>query len=162
MSKVKAKHNKLNKPEDGNFGKMWNYICDQHDVKECYQEGFFDPLAGNLMAGDTIRILEVRDKRIFSMADGIVLEVIHTNRLDKVEFFPLSSKVLKFPVRNFKEPAKEYEAPTEYIQGTGAVEYNPGKKTYNILCEGKIISECVNKERAHAIARGDFPIPVYN
>jgi hypothetical protein len=161
MSKVKAKHSKLNKPEDGNFGKIWNYICDQHDVKECYQEGFFDTMVGNLMAGDTIRILEVRDKRVRSMAEGIVLEVIRGKQVDKVEFFPLASKVLKFPIKTFEEPNKEDEVPAEYIQGEGTVEYNPGKKAYMILCDGKIVSQCANKERAHAVARGDFPIPVY-
>jgi|TARA_R110000803_G_scaffold137219_4_gene204219 hypothetical protein len=161
MSKVKAKHNKLNKPEDGNFGKVWNYICDQHDVKECYQVGFFDPLAGNLMAGDTIRILEVRDNRVRAMTEGIVLEILRTKQADTVEFFPLISKVIKFPVRTFKEPNKEEQVPATYIQGAGTVEYNIGKKAYMILCDGKIISQCVNKERAHAVARGDFPVPVY-
>jgi len=125
------------------------------------KKAFFDTMSGNLMAGDTIRILELRDNRVRSMAEGIVLEVIRNKQADKVEFFPLTSKVLKFPIKTFEKPNKEDKVPAEFIQGEGTVEYNPGKKSYMILCDGKIVSQCANKERAHAVARGDFPIPVY-
>ncbi len=161
MSKVKAKHNKLNKPEDGNFGKLWNYICDQHGVAECFEEGFFDPMSGNLMAGDIIRILEIQTNRIRSMSEGIVLEVVKTKQRDSVDFFPLSTKILKFPLKTYDAPAEDEEVPAEYIKGTGTVKYNPGKKAYMISCDGKVVSQCANSERAHGIARGDFPIPVY-
>ena len=107
MQKVKAKHHKLNKPEDGNFGKQWNYICDQHKVQECYEKGFFDPLAGNFMAGDTIRILEVRDGRVRSFAEGIIIEVMSDQKADRVEFHPLGSKVIVFPRKNSQDLPEE-------------------------------------------------------
>ena len=72
---IKARSNKLNKPEDGNFGKVWNYICDQHDLKECFNPGFFNTLGGNLMAGDIIRMIEIKQNRIQSLFEGIILEV---------------------------------------------------------------------------------------
>mgnify|MGYP005670316705 CR=1 FL=1 len=162
MQKVKAKHHKLNKPEDGNFGKQWNYICDQHKVQECYEKGFFDPLAGNFMAGDTIRILEVRDGRVRSFAEGIIIEVMSDQKADRVEFHPLGSKVIVFPRKNSKDlPEEKKEIAPEFIQGEGTVKYNFGKKMYSILSDGKCIAECSNKERAHSVARGDVPIPVY-
>ena len=156
---IKARSNKLNKPEDGNFGKVWNYICDQHDLKECFNPGVFNTLGGNLMAGDIIRMIEIRQKRIQSLFEGIIVEVITEKPGYNVIFHPISEKILRFPSAKPKEEPKEDPAP-EFISGTGLVEWNLGKRAYVISVKGKHICEVENKDEAHAIARGDKPIPV--
>ena len=156
---LKARTNKLNKPEDGNFGKVWNYICDQHEIKECFTEGFFNPVGGNLMAGDTVRMMEIRQNRIMAICDGIILEVKNDATGYNVEFHPLSTKISNFPRPKVKKEKPKDEAPPEFILGTGLVEWNLGKRAYTIFANGKPVCEVENKAEAHAIARGDKPIP---
>jgi|TARA_R110000744_G_scaffold375956_2_gene489842 hypothetical protein len=157
---IKAKAHRLNKPEDGNFGKIWNYICDQHEIKECFTEGFFSTMGGNLMAGDTVRMIEIRKNRIISLCEGIVLEVTKNTTGYKVEFHPLSEKIKRFPLgEGVKEKPSTEPAPV-FISGTGLVEWNLGKRTYVITADGKPVCEIDNKAEAHAVARGDKPLPV--
>tara|TARA_B100000287_G_C20644690_1_gene784677 strand:- start:1382 stop:1861 length:480 start_codon:yes stop_codon:yes gene_type:complete len=156
---IKAKAHKLNKPEDGNFGKVWNYICDQHEIKECFNPGFFNTLGGNLMAGDMIRMIEIRQNRVHSLFEGIILEVTAEKNGPNVVFYPINDKVLRFPTSKSKEAPKEDPLP-EFISGTGAVEWNLGKRAYVISVDGKPVCEIENKDEAHAVARGDKPIPV--
>jgi len=157
---IKAKAHRLNKPEDGNFGKVWNYICDQHEIKECFKEGFFNTLGGNLMAGDVVRMIEIRQNRILSLCEGIILEVTKNQTGYQVEFHPLSEAIKRFPQgKAVKETAVAEPAP-EFISGTGSVEWNLGKRTYVITADGKPVCEIENKAEAHAVARGDKPIPV--
>lgn len=156
---IKAKAHKLNKPEDGNFGKVWNYICDQHEIKECFNPGFFNTLGGNLMAGDMIRMIEIKQNRVHSLFEGIILEVTTEKNGQNVVFYPINDKVLRFPTTKPKEAPKEDPLP-EFISGTGAVEWNLGKRAYVISVNGKPVCEIENKDEAHAVARGDKPIPV--
>ena len=156
---IRAKAHRLNKPEDGNFGKVWNYICDQHEIKECFNEGFFSPMGGNLMAGDMIRMIEIRQNRILSLCEGIVLEVIKTKTGYQVEFHPLSDKIKRFPRGKVIDKEPSTEAPPVFISGTGLVEWNLGKRTYVITADGKPVCEIDNKAEAHAVARGDKPLP---
>jgi len=156
---IKAKAHRLNKPEDGNFGKVWNYICDQHEIKECFKEGFFSPMGGNLMAGDMIRMIEIRQNRIISLCEGIILEVVKTKTGYQVEFHPLSDKIKRFPRGKVIDETPPMEAPPVFISGTGSVEWNLGKRTYVITADGKPVCEIDNKAEAHAVARGDKPLP---
>ncbi len=156
---IKAKSNKLNKPEDGNFGKVWNYICEYHELTECFNPGFFNTLGANLMAGDIIRMMEIKDKRVLALYEGIILEVQNTKTGHNVIFHPLSEKITRFPEAKIA-PKKEEVAPPEFISGTGSVTWNLGKKAYIISVGGKPICEIENKEEAHAVARGDKPLPV--
>ena len=157
---IKAKAHRLNKPEDGNFGKVWNYICDQHEIKECYNKGFFNTMGGNLMAGDTVRMIEIRNNRILSLSEGIVLEVTKSKIGFDVEFYPLDKQIIRFPQGEAAKEKAPAAASPEFISGTGSVEWNLGKRTYVITADGKTVCEIDNKAEAHAIARGDQPIPV--
>ena len=157
---IKAKAHRLNKPEDGNFGKFWNYICDQHEIKECFKEGFFNSMGGNLMAGDTVRMIEIRQNRIISLCEGIVLEVTKNKTGYQVEFHALSEAIKRFPQGKIKTETSAAAPPLEFISGTGSVEWNLGKRAYIITADGKPVCEIENKAEAHAVARGDKPIPV--
>lgn len=113
------------------------------------------------MAGDTVRMMEIRQNRVMAVCEGIILEVKHTETGYNVEFHPLSTKISKFPRPKIeKEKPKEEEAPPEFILGTGLVEWNLGKRAYTVFANGKPVCEVENKAEAHAIARGDKPIPV--
>ena len=60
-------------------------------------------------------------------------------------------------------PAKKEEKVEpipEYIKGDGQVEWDYKKRIYQIKEQGMVIAETKNKQTAHAIARGDKPIPV--
>lgn len=160
---MRAKANKLNKPEDGNFGKTWNYICDQHDISECFKPGFFNTIGGNLMAGDQIRMIRMQgEKRVLGVCDGIVIQVETTKMGWVVDFHPMQSTVLDFKdVPTSDQPAAEpEEAGPEFIKGTGKVEWNINKKHYSVFDDGREVCIVYKKSEAHAISRGDKPIPV--
>ena len=158
---MKARANKLNKPEDGNFGKTWNYICDQHSIKECFAPGFFNTIGGNLMAGDQIRMIRMySDKRVAGLCDGIVLEVKDSKHGWEVEFRPLQTDIVDFgPPKHEPRETPKAEGP-EYIKGEGRVEWNFGKKSYTVFEDGKEVYQTSKKAEANAVARGDQPIPV--
>jgi hypothetical protein len=156
---LKAKSHKLNKPEDGNFGKVWNYICEHHELTECFNPGFFNTLGANLMAGDTIRMMEIKNGRVLALYEGIILEVQITKTGHNVVFHPLSENIVRFPEAKPKVE-KEEALPPEFISGTGSVIWNLGKRAYVISVNGKPVCEVENKQEAYAIARGDKPLPV--
>ena len=112
------------------------------------------------MAGDTVRMMEIRQNRVMAVCEGIILEVKHTETGYNVEFHPLSTKISKFPRPKIEKEKPKEEAPPEFILGTGLVEWNLGKRAYTIFANGKPVCEVENKAEAHAIARGDKPIPV--
>tara|TARA_R110002096_G_scaffold53659_1_gene139266 strand:+ start:843 stop:1319 length:477 start_codon:yes stop_codon:yes gene_type:complete len=155
---IKARTNNLNKPEDGNYGKQYNYICKDHDISTCFQPGFFDPLSGNFMAGDTVRCIKISNERVVAMAEGIVLEVETTSNARKVEFKSIS-EITTFPKKPAEEKVKEADGPT-YIGENGTVKYNYTNKNWDILVDDVIVHTSNNKIEANSIARGDQPIPV--
>lgn len=156
---IKAKTHNLNKPEDGNYGKQFNYICKDHDINTCFQPGFFDPLSGNFMAGDTVRCIKIKDERVTAMAEGIVLEVNSTSTVRAVEFTPIS-KVTTFSDKLPEEDKPKEEDGPDYIRENGTVKYNYTNKNWDILVDGEIVHTSNNKIEANSIARGDQPIPV--
>jgi len=111
------------------------------------------------MAGDMIRMIEIRQNRILSLCEGIILEVTKTKTGYQVEFHPLSDKIKRFPRGKVIDKEPSTEAPPVFISGTGLVEWNLGKRTYVITADGKPVCEIDNKAEAHAVARGDKPLP---
>ena len=111
------------------------------------------------MAGDMIRMIEIKQNRVHSLFEGIILEVTTEKNGQNVVFYPINDKVLRFPTAKSKEAPKEDPLP-EFISGPGAVEWNLGKRAYVISVNGKPVCEIENKDEAHAVARGDKPIPV--
>ena len=103
--------------------------------------------------------MEIKNKRVLALFEGIVLEVQVTKTGYNVVFHPISSKITRFPLPEIKQETKEKDPP-EFISGTGSVAWNLGKKAYIISVNGKPICEIENKEEAHAVARGDQPLPV--
>ena len=168
---IKAKTQHLNKPEDGNYGKQFNYICKDHDVTTCFQPGFFDTLTGNFMAGDTIRCIKIVEERVVAVADGIVLEVQINGNVRTVDFKSLldagatgpeqtTAQVTTFAGKPLiKGEEKEVDGP-EYIKENGVVKWNPGKKVFEVRVKDQVVYATKEKSEALNIARGDQPIPV--
>tara|TARA_R110000803_G_scaffold95011_2_gene162762 strand:+ start:113 stop:595 length:483 start_codon:yes stop_codon:yes gene_type:complete len=157
---IKARTNNLNKPEDGNYGKNFNYICKDHGVSTCFQPGFFDTLTGNFMAGDTIRCLKIVKERVSAMCDGIVLETKVNGNVRTVDF-RATGDVVEFSETPFIEVEEEKipDAP-KYIKEDGTSKWNPGRKAYQVIVNGEVVYETPEKQLAQQIARGDQPVPV--
>ena len=158
---IKARTNNLNKPEDGNYGKNFNYICKDHDVKTCFKPGFFDTLTGNFMAGDTIRCLKIEKERVLAMCDGVVLETRVNGNVRTVDFRATSDVVDFSESLSLEEPEEEDtpDAP-KYIKEDGTVKWNLGRKVYQVVVKGEVVYETPEKQLAQQIARGDQPVPV--
>tara|TARA_R100001244_G_scaffold130372_1_gene102462 strand:+ start:819 stop:1388 length:570 start_codon:yes stop_codon:yes gene_type:complete len=171
LSMIKAKTQHLNKPEDGNYGKQFNYICKDHDVNTCFQPGFFDTLTGNFMAGDTIKCIKIEKERVVAVADGIVLEVQINGNVRTVDFRPVlgagasgiegtTAQVTTFAGKPLiVDEETEVDGP-EYIKENGTVKWNPGKKVFEVRVEDQVVYATKEKPEALKIARGDQPIPV--
>jgi hypothetical protein len=156
---IKAKTNNLNKPEDGNYGKQFNYICKDHDVNTCFQPGFFDTLAGNFMAGDTIKCIKIVKERVVTVAEGMIIEVQISGNVRTVEFQPTTKLTTIAGKHCTEEEEKEANGP-EYIKENGSVNYNYKLRRWDVMVEGKVVYESDDKQEAQSIARGDLPIPV--
>lgn len=155
---IKAKSNKLNKPEDGNFGKNFNYVCEQHSVEVCFRDGFFDTLAGNFMAGDNISCLHIIDNILLATCEARVVFVDQDAvKTAKVEVHK-ASEIMSFG--KIPESIIEKELPgPEYIKKDGVAIYNKKKRTYEVWMDDKIVCDSRNKKYAEEIARGDRPLP---
>jgi hypothetical protein len=160
---IKAKTHNLNKPEDGNYGKTFNYICKDHDVQTCFVPGFFSTLAGNFMAGDSIRCMKIVKERITHLCEGIVLTVDIDGNKRTVDFRPITPKIITFPEENYlqarPQEMQEGEAREEFIKNDGVVKRNQKNKNYDVYMNDIVVCSTTNKTAADAIARGDRPIP---
>lgn len=156
---IKAKTNNLNKPEDGNYGKDFNYICKDHDINVCFQPGFFDTLAGNFMASDTITCIKIIKERVVSRCKGIILEVQINGNVRRVDFAPLGDIEVFAGKHLTIEEEKKIPAPLKYIKSNGEFKWNPGKQIFQIYEDKKLVHETREKQDAIAIARGDLAIP---
>ena len=157
MSDHRALAHKLTRSEDGTFGSNWNYTCDQHPLTYCLEPNYFSSLIGNFLIGDTLRLTEIRDDRVCSTR--LVMIVFKDTLLSEVEVQKISDIVTfkhNIPVK--KE--SKVEPMPEYIKGDGQVEWDYKKRIYQIKEQGNVVAETKNKQAAHAIARGDKPIPV--
>jgi len=157
---IKAKTNNLNKPEDGNYGKQFNYICKDHDINTCFQPGFFDTLTGNFMAGDSIRCMKIVKERIVAMCDGVVLEVCVNGNVRNVDFIPIGDIITFSEGRNIQPEKEKAPAAPIYIKEDGTVKWNLGRKVYQVVVKGEVVYETPEKQLAQQIARGDQPVPV--
>jgi hypothetical protein len=160
---IKAKTHNLNKPEDGNYGKQFNYICKDHDVQTCFQPNFFDTLAGNFMAGDTIRCLKIVKERVTHMCEGVVLSVNIDGNKREVDFRPIVAKIMTFPEVNYlhdnDQKLEEKESHEEYIKKDGVAKYNKKTRQYEVFVDDIIVYASQNKKFAEEVARGDKAIP---
>lgn len=158
----KARTHNLIRSTDGNYGTHWTYLCDNGmDIKECFEPNFFSTLKSNLLAGDTIRVIEMTGKRgpVKAACLGIVISVHES--LPEVIFKPYDDAGIHYYKDDSSPEEKEdpYQLPPKFIEGSGQVEKDENSGMYVVKCDGKIICETEKKGLAMAISRGDTPIP---
>lgn len=151
----KASSHRLSKSDDGQFGKMWAYLCSHHSVEPCFEEGFFNTLRSNLTVGDTIRCIEVRGDP-FSVKAHVVefCDAMVVRRAEKaVVVAPIGNSV------RFSEGSSQSADDGNYISG-GRVEWVLSRREHVVTVDGAEVFATTNKGLAHAVAKGERPIPV--
>lgn len=128
-------------------------------------ERFFNHVRDNLRVGDEIAICRY-DKIANNHNDTRLVEFctvrVHEKHAGGVKLF-----VVQAPIDVAASYAEAGDDTIEggaenYISGNGEVKWNPGRKCYELLCDGKVILTDIpreNKERAQQMARGDIPLP---
>jgi len=159
---IKAKAHKLNKPEDGNRGKIYNYLCDQHDIEVCFRPGFLDTLFGNFLIGDEICFLHVEEEVLVATCSARVLFIDSDPKAQiKIKIAP-SSELRRFNVKEEEKEPVEEEPKEEYIKKDGVAIYNKKRRKYEVFMDDEIVYASQNKTHAEAVARGDKPIPQHS
>tara|TARA_R110002020_G_scaffold379230_1_gene590393 strand:+ start:2754 stop:3233 length:480 start_codon:yes stop_codon:yes gene_type:complete len=157
MSDHRALAHKLTRSEDGTFGSNWNYTCDQHPLNYCLETNYFSSLIGNFLIGDSLRLTEIRDDRVYSTC--LVMIVFKDVITGDVEVQKLSD-IVTFEHKIPAKTKEKLDPLPQYIKGDGQVEWDYKKRIYQIKDQGNVVAEVKSKQMAHAVARGDKPIPV--
>jgi hypothetical protein len=157
----KAKPHQLTRSGDGQFGTQWNYECKDHPIEEAMKDGYFDNTVGNLLPGDSIRVVEMKDNIVTAFCDFIVV----SKSPAAVYCRPSMKDIVRFAKPAVREDDKRravYTAPPapKYIQGTGEVKWSAGQKKFIITVDGKEVAAVRDKDEAYSIARGDLAMPV--
>lgn len=159
-SNMRARQNKLLQSSDGNFGTNYTYICDNNQpIERCLEKDFFETVKTRLGPADTIRVVEVKDKKVTA---AILLMVISRSEA-KMELdirpYDGSVNIKRYGDKPIVEPEPETFPPAnEYIKGTGQVEKNRDGD-FVVKANGKKVCTVEKRALAMSIARGDVPLP---
>lgn len=163
MARDKARPQKLVRAEDGTFGCIWGYIMDLQPIEMCLDPDFFSNCRGNLLAGDELRVVEMKGtgekKTVTATCKLIVLR-----KDSKAVYVELHEGR---PIYRYDSPKGTEEAPVaaeddfhkreEYIKGDGQVE-KPRDGDYEIRTDQGIVGSAPTLGEAKAKARGDIPL----
>lgn len=153
MTEHRAKGSNLHKPADGQFGMNWVYDASHCPLSDVFQPGFFNGLRGNIRPGDSIRAVRIENNHVREVAEAIVL---HVSAKDVIVSRPA---IMKFDQPEAEEAAPVEEKPAGFVQGTGEVKWNAGKKAHEVHVDGAVVFSTKDKDLAHSVARGDVPVP---
>ena len=159
MQGFKALPHKLFRSEDGTFGSSWGYTCSNHNIEECFKPNFFRPVRDNLIPGDTIDIVEMVKGRVTAFCEGIIVYK-EGNDIDyrvKNE----NAGITRYPIL---EPVKEETVVVDpgapqFIKESGQVQWDRSSRIYTVTTSEGVVFETADKKMAHAVSRGDAPIP---
>lgn len=147
---------KLERIGDGQFGTAWSYKCDHDKLEECFKDDFFSSAIGNLMAGDTIRVVEFQMNKVTAFCELMVISIRDKNIICR----PVQNHIVRFQEKEPEKLIKPKETDEEFIHGDGEVKWNLGRQRHVVTVAGVEVASSRNKEEAQAIARGDKPLPV--
>ena len=136
-----------------------------HPLADVLNERFFHNVRSNLRPGDSIAICRF-DRAPSSQGTGRLVEFCEVRIVGRTDA-GVELYIVREPVAIGAEadPAALTKAPVpdvRYITGSGEVRWNPGRKSYDIVCDGRLILSSIPRERkewAQAVARGDEPLP---
>jgi hypothetical protein len=145
-STVPVKSSNFMRQNDGQFGTAWSYKC-EHDIKYALGYGFFNSLRSNLLAGDTIRVTEIKDGCVIASVECLVVSIQGAH----VDFRPLDGAISRF---------NELVGKGKNAQGIEyEVAWNPKRKVYTISVDGEEISWVADKDEAKAVKEGSMQPP---
>lgn len=147
---------------DGQFATQHVYKFEKGmHIETAMQKGFFNMFYDNLMAGDMIRCIELKEDRVIAKADFMVIE--KTKGVPR-EIIVMPDKgtymnaVYTYPEKKKLETEKPEEDRDEFIKGSGEVKWNPGVRRHQVILDGEVVAESKDKSEAAAMARGDIPL----
>ena len=158
----KAKQNNLLQTSDGNYGTTYSYKGeDGKPIEDMLKTEFYETVKSRLSAGDTIQVMEFEKDRIVATTRLIVVHKTKDNH-QTLDIRPYdNSEIIRYEEREYPKPEEEFVVvPQErFVQGDGQVEYDRSKKEYTVKTGEGIVLKTEKKALAHAVARGDAPIP---
>jgi hypothetical protein len=133
-------------------------------LTDILNDRFFNNVRDNLRAGDQIAICRYDtvpgNHHATRLVEFCVVRVTEKT-VDGVKLFVVQPVV--GIAADSPEVLQQAEASRErYIEGSGEVRWNPGRKCYELRCNGEVLITDIpreDKEQALAIARGDAPLP---
>jgi len=159
----KARQNDLISASDGNFGSTFTYRGQEgRPIESMMDSDFYDTVKTRLAPSDVIRLMEFKNKKVTASIDLIVvsrtpdmamkLDIRPYNGSEIVRYSEVDEEVVSIP---------ETEPDIKFISGNGQVERDKLSGTYSVKDDkGKVVLVTEKKNLAHAVARGDEPIPV--
>jgi hypothetical protein len=153
MTEHRAKGANLHKPADGQFGMNWAYEANHCPAEEIFAPGFFNAQRGNMRTGDSVRAIRIVDGHVREVAEGIVLHV------DAKDVIVAKGFVVSFDPPETKETEGKEAKGEGFVQGSGEVKWNAGKKVHEVHVEGAVVFATKDKDLAQSVARGDVPVP---
>lgn len=160
MSRFQCIPGHLAMGESVSRGQRWTYAS-AHPMSEMLEPRYFLAQRAMLRPGDTIRIIELRDKdlnasgnRVLAYVDMLVVE----SSGDTLTLRP-EHDVVTVPTKD-EAPAKPTAWSTErFIKSDGDVKWNNKAQVHEVFESGVVVAACKNKEEAWRIATGELPIP---
>ena len=159
-SNMRARQNSLLQASDGNFGAAYTYNCDNgQPIERCLEKDFFETVKTRLGPGDTIRVMELRNKKV--TASILLVVISRSEKKMELDIRPYdgSVNIKRYSDKPIVEPKPETFPPADsFIDGTGQVE-KKRNGDYVVKANGKKVCTVENRALAMSIARGDAPLP---
>jgi len=144
----------LNKASDGQFGTQWAYkLEDGHSIEEALAPMFFSNVRDNMLVGDIINLVLMKENCIVKYAEVIVVKKTAYDIMVKMTH----EREFEFDTSE-KKVNKNVEPIEEFIKGDGTVVWNPGRRRFDVVVDGNVVAWSADKQMAQSIARGDAPI----
>lgn len=154
---MRAKTQMLNKPEDGTLGKIWNYHCKNHSLKDCFDPEFFIPLKDHFLAGDRIFLIQTNEHG--HVVKSCETMVVYNKRDENQIMLRPTGDIKDYFYQKPEEPKPEPPPPVdEFIKGNGEVKFNKKTKKHDVLVNGEVVYSDDDLVKAASVARGDEPL----
>lgn len=160
MSRFQCIPGHLAMGESVSRGQRWTYAS-AHPMSEMLGDRYFLAQRTMLRPGDTIRVIELRDKdlnasgnRVLAYVDMLVVE----SSGDTLSLRP-EHDVVTIPAKDEAPAKRETWAVERFIKSDGDVKWNNKAQVHEVFEDGAVVAASKDKEEAWQIATGKLPIP---
>lgn len=134
------------------WGQRYNYHT-RHPVEMVLDPQYFLPVRGQLRPGDEIRVCRVVDGRVRQLFDLLVVQATPDLEMHML------GQIIEIPDRA-PPPAPKVDLPDErYIGSNGRVQWNVGKRMFDVFDGAALVHETADKAEAWRVAQGEQPLP---